>query len=336
MKSTKFFAALIALLALGSSACAETYTSAYTLVPPAGNTTMDYSPGAYNEVGTLKITADKAFTTNNRVSVIVQYDGKFTNTEDASQTVEYSLVKGTKDSYTVLKNGDAINFSAASIDSNAEVTIGAVISGSTGDVVPYTDNLAEGNYRSNIAFNAYLEPAIGNPYTFGSYNNQALTWVPIAVDHVNKRILLLSKTPPSGISDRGTAGTMTYDSNVWANTNIRTWLNDTFFNSAFTEEQKSMIAEVVTEVENTTEYKDKVFLLSEGEYTTYVGADYWKLQAITYRTLLRTFTLENNTRCLKFIKPDGTIDSNPVSTEKLLKSYAHGYIYPALWLKYDN
>lgn len=76
--------------------------------------------------------------------------------------------------------------------------------------------------------------------------------------------------------------TMKYDdsSSIYANSYIREWLNDTFYNAAFTEEEKSKI--LTTSVDNsvastgaesnpyaTVNTEDKIFLLSQKEATEY-------------------------------------------------------------------
>ena len=147
MKSNILSITLITLLALSTSAPAS--TDVYKLVPPEGSTAMNYTKGAYNTVGTLKVTADDTFDSEMKVDVTVQYDGKFTNTSD-STTVAYNLVKGPAESYTVLNSGDVITFTASSIDAKTEVTIGVVM---TGGIDPNED-VSDGDYRSNIAFKA--------------------------------------------------------------------------------------------------------------------------------------------------------------------------------------
>ena len=79
---------LLTLLALSPSALAS--TDVYTLVPPEGSTAMNYAKGAYNEVGTLKVTADDTFDSEMKVDVTVQHDGKFMNTSDTQQSLTTS------------------------------------------------------------------------------------------------------------------------------------------------------------------------------------------------------------------------------------------------------
>ena len=59
----------------------------------------------------------------------------------------------------------------------------------------------------------------------------------------------------------------------WETCTLRQWLNSSFLNEAFTDEEKSKIVEVELRNESGNNTKDKVFLLSVDETKEYLGSD---------------------------------------------------------------
>ena len=106
------------------------------------------------------------------------------------------------------------------------------------------------------------------------WNEDPIEWIVLEKDSENKRALIISKY----IID---VRPITYKSEekntTWENSNIRSWLNDKFYNSAFTDEEKSRIKEVQIINEDNDDYMtlggkdttDKIFLLSISEARKY-------------------------------------------------------------------
>ena len=106
------------------------------------------------------------------------------------------------------------------------------------------------------------------------WSEEPIEWIILEKDSENKKALILSKY----ILD---VRPITYKSEekntTWENSNIRSWLNDKFYNSAFTDEEKSRIKEVQIINEDNDDYMtlggrdttDKIFLLSIGEARKY-------------------------------------------------------------------
>lgn len=138
------------VLLIAASSYAD--TAEYQLTAPENKTDITYNKDIYNEIGTLKITASEAFDKNKKVIVTINYDGKFTNSKNSEQIVNYNLVLGTSDSYKILIDGDKIEFSAASIDANIGITLGAVITG---------DAISDGDYKTEINFASVVFPVRG-------------------------------------------------------------------------------------------------------------------------------------------------------------------------------
>lgn len=101
--------------------------------------------------------------------------------------------------------------------------------------------------------------ATGGEVYFGSYAGQPLAWE--ILDTQSDKMLLISQNPIAFLPYHTGMKNIT-----WQSASIRTWLNNEFL-EGFTEEQQSRIMKSVAE-----DIEDKIFLLSETEYTKYAGA----------------------------------------------------------------
>ena len=117
-------------------------------------------------------------------------------------------------------------------------------------------------------------------FPFGSYpqddvsgkKNQPIEWVVLEKDEKEKKALVMSKYIIDNIQyneDR--------EDVVWEKCSLRTWLNDTFYNKAFTQMEKGMILETDLSNDDNVEYltlggkdtKDYIFALSVEEAHKY-------------------------------------------------------------------
>ncbi len=146
----------------------------------------------------------------------------------------------------------------------------------------------------------------GSVVTFGRYEQdgdesngpEAIEWIVLDYDAANHRSLLLSKYGLDAQSfDTDSRGRRTY----WNENGIRTWLNGTFLNRAFTAQEKTGI--LLTKVDNSssqgyidtnshglwhtpggTDTEDRIFLLSYAEANRYLGVEYNDSDNIRSRT----------------------------------------------------
>ena len=153
------------------------------------------------------------------------------------------------------------------------------------------------------AHEARLSPfrTVGGYVTFGSYeqdNNagngqEPIEWLVLDYDEANHRVLLLSRY---GL-DAEWYNTKRVDI-TWEKCTLRTWLNGTFLNKAFSEQEQEGI--LLTNVDNSksqgySEYntsggnntQDKVFLLSYAEANKYLGVEYWQVTGAQNNTKSR-------------------------------------------------
>lgn len=106
------------------------------------------------------------------------------------------------------------------------------------------------------------------------WNEEPIEWIILEKDSENKRALIISKyilDVRFNVYKSGEKNT------TWENSSIRTWLNNEFYNTAFTEEEKNKIKEVQLVNEDNDDYMtlggrdtmDKIFLLSISEARKY-------------------------------------------------------------------
>lgn len=128
---------------------------------------------------------------------------------------------------------------------------------------------------------------IGNTVVFGLYtpknpkNTDPIEWVVLSVE--GNRALLVSKyvieSQPYNTKEYAEDGGEV----TWENCTLRTWLNDEFFNQAFTDAEKSVIKTVTLKNPDNSYYgtkggsdtEDKVFILSAEEIDKYYGFRYF-------------------------------------------------------------
>lgn len=194
--------------------------------------------------------------------------------------------------------------------------------------------------------------SIGSTYVFGSYeqdNNSSngkedIVWIVISEDGYGNYLLLSQKILAyRPFSDSGASAT-------WATSSLRTWLNDDFYNSAFSSSEKALIQSEGHNTPDNTSYNvsggatttDKVFLLSKSEATSllstsqrkcsptkkaaydaygdgssYTTGDWWWLRSPG-----------RSTTTMMIVEGDGTIRVEGVSN-----SGTKTGVRPAIWVK---
>ncbi len=104
---------------------------------------------------------------------------------------------------------------------------------------------------------------VGDTGTFGTYQGEAISWTVLAVE--DGKALLLADS----ILDCQPYNDSLVDDLTWSDCSLRTWLNDSFLNDAFTAEEQAKILDSSLEDAGTT---DKVFVLSQDELKEYLQA----------------------------------------------------------------
>lgn len=133
------------------------------------------------------------------------------------------------------------------------------------------NNQKEINDFESIEFGKYQQSYNSEK---SDWNEEPIEWIILEKDSENKRALIISKyilDVRFNVYKSGEKNT------TWENSNIRTWLNNEFYNIAFTEEEKNKIKEVQLVNEDNDDYMtlggrdtmDKIFLLSISEARKY-------------------------------------------------------------------
>lgn len=196
-----------------------------------------------------------------------------------------------------------------------------------------------------------------NTILFGHYEqdgkkstyNEMIEW--LVLDVVDDKALLLSKDALDSVPFHKTYSTVT-----WEGSSLRSWLNSTFLNTAFDEEEQSVI--LTTEVDNSASQgnaewenkdnnttNDKVFLLSYDEAAHYFGIDQFRICTPTKYAVSRGADVrkldkdsESGWWWLRspgekpshaaFVNFDGKLYSNAVGNRYLS-------VRPAMWIDLD-
>ena len=171
---------------------------------------------SYDEAYVLTVPADTSITASGWKSLGVITASHATDSRDAFDPDKKLVVTITSSNDFKLKASgidDTVSYSAMSGD-NAESAVEATTfeftaaeinkSGGTSkpigvNVTDYS-NLSAGDYVDEIIYNVAVEnaasestaPTVGGTWTFGTYNNEAITWRVLAVDEANKRALLIT------------------------------------------------------------------------------------------------------------------------------------------------
>ena len=171
--------------------------------------------------------------------------------------------------------------------------------------------------------NASAQPAeashqnlkVGDEITFGSYEQdndpangaEEIKWLVLTKE--GNRALLISKYALDCQPYHEK-----YSDITWENCTLRTWLNDTFLNSAFSEEEKATITATTVSAEDNTKYsipagnstEDQVFLLSISELDEYFASDEKRTCTPTAYAVERG-CLVNNDCCICWSRSPGSL-----------------------------
>lgn len=108
----------------------------------------------------------------------------------------------------------------------------------------------------------------GSTITFGKYKNEEINWYVVDVDRSADTALLVSVKAVDVVQYHSSTKTT-----AWADCNLRYWLNNTFYQAAFSQKEKNYI--LTSTVEGCS---DKVYILSQQEvrwYLSAMGGTWW-------------------------------------------------------------
>ncbi|MCQ2533770.1 MAG: leucine-rich repeat protein [Clostridia bacterium] len=146
---------------------------------------------------------------------------------------------------------------------------------------------------------------VGNTFTFGRFEQdgnpangpEPIEWISIASE--DDRVLAISKDALYFVKYESTI----MDNTSWETSYLRAWMNDGFYNSAFTDDEKSIILTSTLTNEANSVYgtsagcgttSDKIFALSEKEVNTYFNTDVERSAACSEYALADVYNRHNH------------------------------------------
>lgn len=165
----------------------------------------------------------------------------------------------------------AMNGYKDSDDMKTECTYGnAVALMNAGNIVDAYDTfIALNGYKDSAEkaesiYDQYLTATlkaanVGDIITFGSYENEKIDWY--VLEKTEDRVFVISQyfVDVQCYDEEPIRGRQAY----WDGCSLRTWLNDTFLNEAFTETEKSRIPTVEVKTHEGYVWTDKLYLTTE-------------------------------------------------------------------------
>ncbi len=214
--------------------------------------------------------------------------------------------------------------------------------------------------KAKLAYQKYVSKRlkytnVGESIRFGSYeqdNNKAngkedIEWIVLSKD--KNRTLVISKYA----LDCKPYNTK-YKSITWETCSLRKWLNSSFINTAFSAEEKEIIAAtVVTAYQNPTydktkpgeDTQDKIFLLSINEASEYFASDDARICKPTkYAVANGAYTSGINSTCAWWLRTGGLNQGRAANVyiQGLLEEYGADIdcqtyaVRPAMWINTDE
>ncbi len=189
----------------------------------------------------------------------------------------------------------------------------------------------------------------GDTYTFGSYEQdndiangaEDIEW--LVLDRQEDKILIISKY---GLDAKP------YNKEkidiTWENCTLRSWLNDDFYNTAFSSDEKKAVAETSVSADKNPKYDtnpgnsttDNVFLLSITEANKYFSSDSARqCEPTDYAVANGAYTSDSGT-CWWWLRSPGCVQDyaacvNDHGTVRVYGYYVYydcGCVRPALWI----
>lgn len=195
--------------------------------------------------------------------------------------------------------------------------------------------------------------AVGDKITFGTYEQdndtshgaEDIEWLVLAKE--NNKILV--------ISDKALdyqRYNKTYEKITWEQCSLRKWLNDSFFNAAFSEEEQALIQNTTVSADKNPKYStdpgnattDKVFLLSINEAEKYFsGEQARKCTTTAYVIAIAQSEYDNKYVSWWWLRSPGDKQKNAARVDyagsidysSLSVSGNVGCVRPALWISLE-
>lgn len=193
------------------------------------------------------------------------------------------------------------------------------------DIYTSLGDYKDSKKKAEHAFYNSLDTENNNKVKFGKYQDEDIDW--IVISKSNKRMLLISEK----IIDAKKVSSQNTDTH-WANSELREWLNNDFYNSTFNEKEKNRIVArtlKATYKNEKIETTDNVFIISKSAVEKYFEDEQSRIAECTdftvdntnikkkstddenvYRGSWWIRNIGKNDNCFKYVKADGSINEN--------------------------
>ena len=197
------------------------------------------------------------------------------------------------------------------------------------------------------------DAAVGSTVRFGlweqdgdpSNGSEQIEWIVLAIE--GDRALLISRY---GLEAREFNDELNaYRVVTWSNSQLRTWLNDTFYRSAFSADHRRLIltTEVaasrnpVSDVDPGRDTKDEVFLLSIDEADRYFDSDGARQCRATASCSTKQMETGDDGSCYWWLRSPGMQPSSPAVVVARGSIFTNGFscghkpeiaVRPAMWI----
>jgi len=199
-------------------------------------------------------------------------------------------------------------------------------------------------------------PEAGSYIYFGQYeqdsntsnNKKAIEWIVLAKE--NNKVFVVSRYALDCKKYNETDKFVT-----WETCTLRTWLNGSFYDNAFSSSEKAMILSSTIANENNSEYgtaggnktTDKVFLLSISEAQKYFSSEDERRTEATAYAVKNGARVNDSGYCRWWLRSPGYVSDNAAGVSSVGSVYTYGYLVrdvgndnravrPAMWIDISN
>ena len=144
-----------------------------------------------------------------------------------------------------------------------------------------------------------------------------------------------------------------YTDVTWETCSLRKWLNDSFLNTAFSNDEQAMIPTVTVSADKNPDFntdpgnatQDQVFLLSITEANKYFSSDSaWKCKPTEYAKAQGRYVNSNNSNCWWWLRSPGYNSCRAANVSSVgsvnsrgdYVNYGDDAVRPALWINLES
>lgn len=196
---------------------------------------------------------------------------------------------------------------------------------------------------------------VGDVISFGSYEQdndtsngkEDIEWIVLAKE--DNKLLVISW---NALDCR--PYNMEYEDTTWENCTLRKWLNEDFFNAAFSDWEKGVIPTITVSADKNPDYttnpgsdtQDKVFLLSITEANEYFQNDEDRICVPSAYAIANgaftggSYTKDNTATCVWWLRSPGNVQKRAARVDSIGDVYSYGKnvrlvdvcVRPAMWI----